>query len=110
MPVVFHSRIPAVTVRVREAASLALRVTADDIVSRTQARMVPGYFYLTGLSKEQTKTEVISETEVHVHIDTPYAGFVELGTVHMAPKPVLLPSIVEAWPATFIETFVGDLR
>ena len=98
-----RSYFPVVTPRVIERAMAAVAATGQDIAEATREAMTPGYFYETGLSQDETRYEQIEPLKGVVHIPTDYAAYPELGTVHMAPRPVLQPAIDQCWPSKLEE-------
>lgn len=81
-----------------DRARRAVAQTGKDIAEQTKANMSPGHFLDTGLSQETTQWEQLTEDGGQVHIPTDYAAYAELGTVHMAARPVLTPAIMQLWP------------
>lgn len=96
--VVFHSRFRQVASAIVTAQARACAEAGRRIAEDARSRMQPGYFYDSGASKQQTAYHQTSRTEGEVRIGTPYAAYVELGTVHAAPRPVLRPAIDHVWP------------
>jgi hypothetical protein len=94
------SKIPQVKGAMLEALARALAMTGKAIADQTKATMQPGHFLETGLSQETTLYEQRTTTSGQVHIPTSYAAYPEFGTVHMAPRPVLMPAIQAKWPTS----------
>ncbi len=96
--VTVRSRFPQVASALVTAQQRALAEVGRRIAAEARAHMLPGYFYQSGLSKDQTRYHQVSRTEGEVRIATPYSAFVELGTVHAAARPVLRPAVDAVWP------------
>ncbi len=96
--VVLRSRFPQVASALVTAQQRALAEIGRRIAADARSRMVPNYFYLSGASKDQTRYHQVSRTEGEVRISTPYAAFVEMGTVRAAARPVLRPAVDAIWP------------
>jgi hypothetical protein len=79
-----------------EMARRAVAQTGRRVATQAQQAMVPGHFYDTGLSQQNTRWEQLSANGGQVHIATDYAAYPELGTHQMAPRPVLGPAMTGA--------------
>ena len=81
-----------------DRAMAVVAATGEDIAEYAQLLMVPGHFYETGQSEDETRYEQLTRRTGVVHLAMDYDAYPELGTIHMAPRPVLQPAIDWAWP------------
>jgi hypothetical protein len=84
--------------------------TGEDIAQATREEMTPGHFLDTGLSQDETRWEQLERFSGQIHVPTNYASAPEFGTVHMAPRPVLVPAIMMHFPSKLHEHWAeGEL-
>lgn len=94
----FTSRFAQTRAAIDEAQARAVAQVGKAISANARSRMRPGYFYVTGASRRRTRYRQLTPTTGAVRITTPYASFVEYGTVHSAARPVLRPAVAAVWP------------
>lgn len=94
------SRLPLVARLFRARLQATLDATGEELAAAVRANMYPGHAYLTGYMHDHTTWEPTGDLAGQIHVDAPYAGFVEFGTVHMAPRPFLTPALAADWPKT----------
>jgi hypothetical protein len=88
---------------VLEQFARTIAATGEDIAEQTRENMTPNHFLDTGLSQDETRWEQLSRFAGQVHIPTDYALWPEVGTAHMAPRPVLTPACMQHFPARLYE-------
>lgn len=126
-------RAHAVAVGLMAALEASLHETGADIVEATQANMVEGNFYWTGLSRDADTTgpapdaakgraeeeagdhvgtvyEKLSTDHGEVRVQTPWAAYAELGTVDREAHPALMPAINSTWPSAIERHFSEHSR
>lgn len=87
--------MPYMRIVVRPGAVAAINVSAvirhvAEMVAEDARRIVP---VDTGRLKASIQVEDAGHEKARVHATAPYAGYVELGTRHMAAQPYLRPSL-----------------
>jgi HK97 gp10 family phage protein len=91
-----RSRSAAAAAEIRAGLVASVHDTGEKVVQRAKANLYPGHGYDTGELQGSIHYERDQPTGGTVKVDAPYAGYVELGTVHMAPIPYLRPAMAEA--------------
>jgi HK97 gp10 family phage protein len=117
----FTSRIGLAGPMVLALLKTVIDGTGEAIATQTRENMVPGNFYLTGLSRDASLTGPATEAEQQravaaagdnigttyestgplegeVRVKTPWAAFAEFGTTKMAARPAMRPAVDQCWP------------
>lgn len=88
--IIVYDRIPELIASVEANARAAVKETADKVVreARTRAPVQTGYLRSSIHAESKTLGK-----EAEVHVDAPYAPFVEFGTYKMGARPFLYPAV-----------------
>lgn len=107
------SRLPLVARLFHARLQATLTATGEDLAAAVRANMYPGHAYETGYMHDHTAWEPTGDLAGQVHVDAPYAGFVEFGTSRMAPRPFLTPALAADWPKVCLahaaQIFAGEV-
>ena len=86
--VTLKSRLPEVSAEIRPRVGRAVKSTAQDIEADAKERAP----VLTGALRDSLITERAGAASYRVGSPLYYSRFVELGTVHAAAEPFLIPA------------------
>ncbi len=86
----------------------ALTEEGNAIVVAAQANLYPGHGYETGELHDSIHYDTIDSLHGELHVDAPYAAYVEFGTYKMDARTYLTPAIEHEWPGALLKSMKGS--